>query len=108
MAAAEEESSCGPHPNAQPPPPIAHAPKPTVVISMSVPLSRRLFIAMAGSIAQHTRGPAHTLVWAGSCLCSLRCHVGRLQRGGERTCQIANTFVVSAVNRESAAIESDQ
>src|ERR1700716_1000860 len=33
MAAIELASSCGPQPNAQPPPPIAQAPKPTVVIS---------------------------------------------------------------------------
>src|SRR6184192_1180585 len=39
IAASESASSCGPHPNAQPPPPIAHAPKPTVV--MSIPLEPR-------------------------------------------------------------------
>src|SRR5436190_1434993 len=33
IAASESVSSCGPQPNAQSPPPIAHAPKPTVVIS---------------------------------------------------------------------------
>jgi hypothetical protein len=42
MVAIDCSSSCGPHPNAQPPPPIAQAPKPTVVISMSVAPSRRV------------------------------------------------------------------
>src|SRR5439155_13803555 len=32
IVARESASSCGPQPNAQPPPPIAQAPKPTVVI----------------------------------------------------------------------------
>src|SRR5438132_5807690 len=46
MAAIEAASSCGPQPYAQPPPPIAHAPNPTVVISRSVAPSRRLSSAM--------------------------------------------------------------
>src|SRR5579863_10006307 len=33
MAASEVASSCGPQEKAQPPPPMAHVPKPTVVIS---------------------------------------------------------------------------
>src|SRR6266436_8669824 len=32
MVAKESESSCGPHPKDQPPPPTAHEPNPTVVI----------------------------------------------------------------------------
>ena len=36
IAAIESSSSCGPQPNSQPPPPIAQAPKPTVVISRPV------------------------------------------------------------------------
>ena len=36
----------GPQPYAQPPPPIAHAPNPTVVISRSVVPSRRFFVCM--------------------------------------------------------------
>src|SRR5712671_1649071 len=34
MAAIESLSSCGPHPNCQPPPPRAQAPKPTGVMSI--------------------------------------------------------------------------
>src|SRR5450830_1150621 len=37
MAVTDAASSCSPQPNAQPPPPIAQAPKPTRVICMSVP-----------------------------------------------------------------------
>src|SRR5437764_2960711 len=36
MAAIDSSSSCRPHPNSQPPPPIAHAPKPTRVICRSL------------------------------------------------------------------------
>ena len=36
IAAIDSSSSCGPQPNSQPPPPIAHAPKPTRVISRPV------------------------------------------------------------------------
>src|SRR5205807_7260028 len=39
-------SSCGPHPNDHPPPPIAHAPNPTVVISSPLEPSARLSICM--------------------------------------------------------------
>src|SRR6266513_2853703 len=42
IAASESVSSCGPQPNAQPPPPIAHAPKPTVVISSPLEPSGRV------------------------------------------------------------------
>src|SRR3989440_12404080 len=42
IAASESASSWGPQPNAQPPPPIAHAPKPTVVISSPLEPSGRV------------------------------------------------------------------
>src|SRR5439155_24530632 len=42
MAASDAVSSCGPQPNAQPPPPIAQAPKPTVVISSPLVPSGRV------------------------------------------------------------------
>src|SRR5207244_9547725 len=42
MAASDAVSSCGPQPNDQPPPPIAQAPKPTVVISSPLVPSGRL------------------------------------------------------------------
>src|SRR3989442_2067947 len=42
IAASERVSSCGPKPNAQSPPPIAHAPKPTVVISSPLEPSGRV------------------------------------------------------------------
>src|SRR5207245_219040 len=42
MAARDAVSSCGPQPNDQPPPPIAQAPKPTVVISSPLAPSRRV------------------------------------------------------------------
>src|SRR6059058_5808591 len=42
MAASDAVSSCGPQPNAQPPPPIAQAPKPTVVISSPLEPSGRV------------------------------------------------------------------
>src|SRR4051794_16245977 len=42
-------SSCGPHPNDQPPPPIAHDPKPTVVISSPLDPSERLLICIMSS-----------------------------------------------------------
>src|SRR5213592_4540973 len=42
IAASESASSCGPQPNAQPPPPIAHAPKPTVVMSSPLEPSGRV------------------------------------------------------------------
>src|SRR5438034_1327275 len=42
IAASESVASCGPQPNAQPPPPIAHAPKPTVVISSPLEPSGRV------------------------------------------------------------------
>src|SRR5437879_13271392 len=46
MAATEAASSCGPQPYAQPAPPIAQAPNPTVVISRSVAPRRRVSSAM--------------------------------------------------------------
>src|SRR5438046_1163930 len=42
IAASESASSCGPQPNAQPPPPIAHAPKPTVVMPSPLEPSGRV------------------------------------------------------------------
>jgi len=42
IAASESASSCGPQPNAQPPPPIAQAPKPTVVMSSPLVPSGRV------------------------------------------------------------------
>src|SRR5256884_199009 len=42
MAARDAVSSCGPQPNDQPPPPIAQAPKPTVVISSPLVPSGRV------------------------------------------------------------------
>ena len=42
-AAMESLSSCGPQPNDHPPPPIAHVPTPTVVISMPLLPSGRFF-----------------------------------------------------------------
>src|ERR1017187_10963883 len=42
MAAIESASSCGPQPYAQPPPPMAQAPNPTVVSSRSVDPNRRV------------------------------------------------------------------
>src|SRR5437588_408749 len=42
IAASESASSCGPQTNAQPPPPVAHAPKPTVVISSPLEPSGRV------------------------------------------------------------------
>src|SRR5207237_1989130 len=42
IAASESASSCGPQPNAQPPPPVAHAPKPTVVMSSPLVPSGRV------------------------------------------------------------------
>src|SRR5262249_9708213 len=39
-------SSCCPHPYAPPPPPIAHAPNPTVVISSPLEPSERLLICI--------------------------------------------------------------
>src|SRR2546430_5527119 len=51
IAASESVSSCGPQPNAQPPPPIAHAPKPTVVISSPLEPSGRV-----GNVIRTTPG----------------------------------------------------
>src|SRR4029077_4875288 len=42
MVATDCTSSCGPQPNDQPPPPIAQAPKPTVVISSPLVPSERV------------------------------------------------------------------
>jgi hypothetical protein len=42
IAATEAASSCGPQAKAQPPPPAAQAPKPTVVISGPLEPSRRV------------------------------------------------------------------
>src|SRR5438034_859115 len=51
IAASESVSSCGPQPNAQSPPPIAHAPKPTVVISSPLEPSGRV-----GNVIRTTPG----------------------------------------------------
>src|SRR5579884_692121 len=52
MVSSDTLSSCGPHPNDQPPPPIAHAPKPTVVISRPLEPSGRLLIFMIAPLVR--------------------------------------------------------
>src|ERR1035441_3783210 len=42
MVARDASSSCGPHPKDHPPPPMAHAPKPTLVIMTPLEPSGRL------------------------------------------------------------------
>src|SRR2546425_8917561 len=51
IAASESVSSCGPQPNAQSPPPMAHAPRPTVVISSPLEPSGRV-----GNVIRTTPG----------------------------------------------------
>src|SRR5256886_16003882 len=46
MVASDSASSCGPHPNDQPPPPPAHEPNPTVVISSPLVPSGRVASAI--------------------------------------------------------------
>src|SRR2546425_15080 len=59
IAASESASSCGPQPYAQPPPPIAHAPKPTVVMSDPLEPSGRVrnVIRTARLAVQHHHPP---------------------------------------------------
>src|SRR3989454_7851287 len=51
MAGSESASPCGPQPYAQPPPPVAHAPKPTVVMSSPLEPSGRV-----GNVIRTTPG----------------------------------------------------
>src|SRR2546429_9596161 len=46
MVASDSASSCGPHPNDQPPPPTAHEPNPTLVISSPLVPSGRVASAI--------------------------------------------------------------
>lgn len=61
MAAIDRESSCGPQPYAQPPPPMAQAPKPTVVISRSFARHGLTFGEFEMLAALLRSGPPHRL-----------------------------------------------
>ena len=59
IAAIDAASSCGPHPNDQPPPPAAHAPNPTTVISTPVlPSGRLANVCPIGAILLNAAGPS--------------------------------------------------
>src|ERR1700682_2627412 len=89
MVASDSASSCGPQPNDQPPPPTAHEPNPTLVMSSPLVPSGRVASAIVLLLWFHRRANRDA---AGGPTISYRGRDGRTTRGVERLCIAVRPF----------------